>query len=191
MNYWNEKNLKNWQTFATILSLIAIPTVLGVVGNNVQSSISSESIKKDYVALAVGILANQKSTEDTEVRNWAIDVLAKNSPVPFSASLREKIVAGNAPLAMFAWQKFPLPPESLMQEPRKLLLPYEKNLNENAKIAEENAKQLMAVQAWVIAENQKNLDHKSVNKLMIPQGAIPYGPIDPSNKQDVDKFFNK
>ena len=56
-----QDSLNKIQSIATILSLIAIPTVIATVGWYVQASISTEGIKKDYVQIAIGILKDNEN----------------------------------------------------------------------------------------------------------------------------------
>ncbi|MCD6672152.1 MAG: hypothetical protein LT106_04790 [Burkholderiaceae bacterium] len=44
------------KNIATIVSAIAIPIVLAIVGYFVQRELSNEGLKKDYVGIAAGIL---------------------------------------------------------------------------------------------------------------------------------------
>jgi hypothetical protein len=85
--------LQSVELWSKILSALAIPVVLAVVGWMVQDSVSSESIKKDYVTLAIGILQDEK-VRDPELKAWALSIVRKNSPVPLSAELQTKIVLG-------------------------------------------------------------------------------------------------
>lgn len=57
----------------------------------IQRSIASESIRKDYVQLAVGILSSQNS--DSRLREYAAEVLAENSPVPFTPEIKTSLIS--------------------------------------------------------------------------------------------------
>lgn len=80
--------LQNAQAIAAIFAAIAVPVVVALVGWQIQVSISRDSVRKDYVQMSIGILANPKNVEDKPLRQWAIAVLDKNSPVPFSKGAR-------------------------------------------------------------------------------------------------------
>jgi hypothetical protein len=56
-NRWEQR-----ETIAKILSLIAIPIVLAIVGWLVQSSLSDRSASQEYVKLSVSILKEPTST---------------------------------------------------------------------------------------------------------------------------------
>ncbi|MGB7932757.1 MAG: hypothetical protein WCH04_11140 [Gammaproteobacteria bacterium] len=85
--------LKRIQIITSIISAIAIPLLIAIFGWIVQSKISSESVKKDYVHMAVNILTST-AVQDRELREWAVAVLDKNAPVSFSSELRVRLTEG-------------------------------------------------------------------------------------------------
>jgi len=102
------------QAIATIVSLVAIPIVIAIVGWAVQEKIADQTTKKDYVLMAVGILNKQQSEGDEELRRWAIEVLDKNAPVPFTKDIKIKLESGAYIISL------PKPPPELMVPPRPL-----------------------------------------------------------------------
>ena len=88
-----QDTLKRIQIITSIISAIAIPLLIAFFGWIVQSKISSESVKKDYVQMAVNILTST-AEPDRELREWAVAVLDKNAPVPFSTELRARLTEG-------------------------------------------------------------------------------------------------
>jgi len=99
---------KKWQVAgigAQIISLIAIPVVLAWATNraqvdiakqagDVQKAIATQSVQKDYMVLAIGILSEAPvKGADKRVREWAADILQQNSPAKFPAGLREALVS--------------------------------------------------------------------------------------------------
>jgi len=109
--------LERTERVASIASSIAIPLMIALVGWWVQSSISSEGLKKDYVQMAINILQEADKQKDDDLRQWAVAVLEKNSPVPFSPALRSKFFKG----AFLPWViRFPTPPAALMEPPLQL-----------------------------------------------------------------------
>jgi hypothetical protein len=87
--------LKKCREIATILSLVAIPIVLALAAQSFQARESEAALKKDYVTLAIGILARGKGEEpDVELRQWAVDVVDRNSPVRMPLTLRNKLEKG-------------------------------------------------------------------------------------------------
>ena len=79
--------LKNAQTIATIFAAIAVPIVVAFAGWQIQRTISADSIKKDYVQMAVTILSQPNTDQNQQLRAWAVKVLNKNAPVPMSAEV--------------------------------------------------------------------------------------------------------
>ena len=75
---------------ATIASAVAIPVVLATVGYFVQQSVALQGIQKDYVGFAVSILKEDPKQQDPDLRKWAIAVMSKNSPVPFTERMKSK-----------------------------------------------------------------------------------------------------
>ena len=113
----NQAALNKIQSITTIISAIAIPIVIAVIGYFVQTSIASESAKKDYVQMAVSIL-NNKDIQDKELRQWAVNVIDKNSPTPLSSNILAKLEDGTIFVAI------PCPklkiPEELLKKAEQL-----------------------------------------------------------------------
>lgn len=86
--------LERAKSVATIVSAIAIPIVLAIVGYFVQRELSSEGLKKDYVGIAAGILKEDAAKQEPELRAWATKVLDDNSPVPFSQKAKQALITG-------------------------------------------------------------------------------------------------
>lgn len=84
--------LESWKQIAQIGSAVAIPVVLALIGYFVQSSLADAGLKKDYVQMALGVLKEQPTKENEQLRQWAIAVLDKNSPVAIPASLKSQLV---------------------------------------------------------------------------------------------------
>ncbi len=148
------------QSIFAIVSSVAIPIVIALVGWWVQASISNESIKKDYVQMAISILKDTGNKKDEEIRKWAVAILDKNSPIPFSRDLRDKLENGYIYISVPP-PAFPEPPEVLMKPPLKFK-PYPDKegvdagevldiTNENYKRFEINAATLEYLQKWVMA----------------------------------------
>jgi murein L,D-transpeptidase YcbB/YkuD len=80
-----------------ILSLIAIPVAIAVVGALIQNSIAKRSVSQQYVQVAVSILTSKEKL-DPNLRNWAVDLLDDNSPTPLGATVRQKLKEGSITL---------------------------------------------------------------------------------------------
>ncbi|MBV8938967.1 MAG: hypothetical protein JO089_03910 [Alphaproteobacteria bacterium] len=88
--------LEKLQAIASIASSIAVPVIIAILGWWLQAGISKQGIEKDYVQIASNILKEPPSSDEDneELRIWAIAVLDKYAPIPFSASLRRKLQDG-------------------------------------------------------------------------------------------------
>jgi hypothetical protein len=106
------------QAYATIFSAVAVPLLIAFFGWMIQLRASDEGVRKDYVQMAVGLLSSPATAGDSELRQWAVMVLDKSSPVPFSAELRTQLETGAKPLVVVA--PYPMPPALLMEPPRPL-----------------------------------------------------------------------
>lgn len=83
---------------ARILSLIAIPVVLAVVGALIQGTLNRSTVGRDYVQLAVSVLTSDKDKAPPEFRSWAVDLLNENSPTKFSKEVAARLKAGEISL---------------------------------------------------------------------------------------------
>jgi len=67
---------------ARILSLIAIPVVLAVVGWLIQNRLTEQNLSQEYVKLAVSILEKPKASESPAgLRDWAVDLLSRSCKI--------------------------------------------------------------------------------------------------------------
>ena len=103
------ERLEFWKQIAQIVSALAIPLVIALIGYFVQRSLADAGLKKDYVQMALGVLKEQPSKENEQLRQWAIAVLDKNSPVPIPTPLK-------AQLAKSTFDAFFLNPQDLKVE---------------------------------------------------------------------------
>ncbi|MGN8251836.1 DUF2514 family protein [Pseudomonas sp. SMV7] len=87
----NTSSLQRAQSIATMLSAVAIPLVIAVIGNSVQQTIAENGIKKDYLAIAINILQEGSEKSHPDMKAWATAVVSEYSPVPFSAGAKEKL----------------------------------------------------------------------------------------------------
>ena len=84
-------HIEKIKSISSILSAIAIPTVLALTGYFVQQSIAEDGIKKDYLTMAMGMLKDGGDKLDPELKSWATAVVSKYSPVPFSSEAKENL----------------------------------------------------------------------------------------------------
>lgn len=87
-----QSSLQVWKDLATILSLIAVPVIVAVMAMRIEESIAQQQVQKDYVLIALEIINDTE--DDDALRSWAVDVLEKNSPVPFAPAVRASLVRG-------------------------------------------------------------------------------------------------
>jgi murein L,D-transpeptidase YcbB/YkuD len=80
-----------------ILSLIAIPVAIAVVGALIQNSIGKRSVSQQYVQVAVSILTSREKV-DANLRSWAVDLLDDNSPTPLGMTVKQKLKEGSVTL---------------------------------------------------------------------------------------------
>lgn len=67
-----------------LLSLIVIPIVLFVVGQNIEQAISEREVKAKYIEIAVSILNQKPNPKTEELRNWALEIVQEYSEIKLS-----------------------------------------------------------------------------------------------------------
>ena len=77
-------------------SIAAIPVVLAVGGWVIQRRLQDQTLQRDYVQLAVTVLKEPASSQD--MKDWAVSLLAKNSPVPFAHNIQVNLSNGSIQL---------------------------------------------------------------------------------------------
>ena len=98
------ETLHKWESGAKIFALIAVPIIAGITPAIIQSRSSTQSLQKDYVTLAIGILARKKGEQaDNNLRKWAVDIIDKNSPVPLTPQLKEQLGVGDFSLTTWSY----------------------------------------------------------------------------------------
>ena len=80
-----------------ILSLLAIPVVIAIVGGLIQSSLARRAVSQQYVQVAVSILTSKEKRDD-DLRSWAVDLLNDNSPTHLSQAVKLKLKEGTVTL---------------------------------------------------------------------------------------------
>jgi murein L,D-transpeptidase YcbB/YkuD len=80
-----------------IMSLIAIPVVIAIVGALIQDSVAKRSVSQQYVQVAVAILTSREKI-DPNLRSWAVDLLDDNSPTRLGATVKQKLKEGSITL---------------------------------------------------------------------------------------------
>jgi hypothetical protein len=100
------------------LSIAAIPVVVAVGGWLIQRQLQDQTIKRDYVQLAVSILQNpDPSKVPPEIREWAVDLLNENAPTKLNARAMANLKSGTVTLSGFSF----VPSSALTPELQKNL----------------------------------------------------------------------
>jgi len=83
-----ERSLQKLLVSSQIIAALAVPVILALIGFGVQRAIQGDTIKRDYVNLAISLLTPKKDDDpqtSPELKNWAIRLLNENSPVKLTA----------------------------------------------------------------------------------------------------------
>jgi hypothetical protein len=160
------------ESVARITSLLFIPIAIALTGWWVQSSVAEATIKKDYVAMAMGILKEGK-TADPEILTWAAEVVKANSPTPLSNDLRGKIVQASLAASQVSLP-VRLPPKELMESPEQVP-PFPKDRLASGTMsvddivnlwikdratAERNGVRLKYLEKWITETSKIHEDHR-------------------------------
>src|SRR5216684_5126070 len=87
-----------------MFSIAAIPLVLGVGGWLIQRQLQDQSIRRDYVQLALTLLQNPDIAKvPPQIREWAVDLLNENSPTKLKAQAIESLKSGSVTLPSFSF----------------------------------------------------------------------------------------
>ena len=94
--------LDSAEKLSRAFSFAAVPVVLGVGGWLIQRRLQNQTIRRDYVQLAVAILENPDTSKvPPELREWAVDLLMANSPTKLNAKAVERLKSGAIRLPSF------------------------------------------------------------------------------------------
>jgi hypothetical protein len=86
--------LEKVTTLLQAVSAVLVPIVVAVAGLIIQQSIAKQTTAKDYVSLAIDILKVDPKIQDLKgnpLRDWAVDVLTLDSPVPISEAAQKQL----------------------------------------------------------------------------------------------------
>lgn len=112
MDQWLARGL----VVSQIVSILAIPVVLALIGYWVQQTLQDQQIKRDYVTLAISLLAPQtdkKSATPPELREWAVQLLNESAPVKLSSAQAQAIQATGISLDALTDSMMALPPSAV------------------------------------------------------------------------------
>ena len=91
----DDKRLLRVQAYASIGASIVVPLLIAIFGWSIQSRMSSDTVRKDYVQMAIGILSNKDTKNDKELREWASKLIRQSSPVPFGKEVQASLASGS------------------------------------------------------------------------------------------------
>lgn len=101
----NTKTVSDWlEQWSKILSAVAIPIVLLIIGNVLNQPLQDRTINRDYVQIATAILKEpiksspEQDSPEVTLREWAVSVLKHSSPVPLPDGLTQAFVNGKVSL---------------------------------------------------------------------------------------------
>lgn len=98
----NEEESDGWEALerlSKVLSIALIPLVLAIGGWLIQRQLQDQSIKRDYVQLAVSILKEPENGKvSPEIRSWAAQLLNDNSPTKLTSEALSQLSRGKAVL---------------------------------------------------------------------------------------------
>jgi hypothetical protein len=123
----------NWlataEQFSRMVSIAAIPLVLGVGGWLIQRQLQDQSIRRDYVQLALTLLQNPDTSKvPPEIREWAVDLLNENSPTKLNIQALKSLKSGSVTLPSFSFVPSSALTPALKQTLEKLLENFKKYL---------------------------------------------------------------
>jgi hypothetical protein len=79
------------QVTAILAASVLIPFAALIVGNLVSTSQKDSENRVKYVEIAVSILRTDPTESTQALREWAVEILAAQSPVTLSAAVREEL----------------------------------------------------------------------------------------------------
>jgi hypothetical protein len=86
-----------WDKIKIIFTILTPITII-LSGLFINSTLQKNEIKVKYVEIAVRILSSEPTEETSALRNWAIDVLSKNSKVTITDSIMSELRKTSMPI---------------------------------------------------------------------------------------------
>lgn len=78
--------------WAQVLSLVAIPIVVGIVGSRVSSTAANRAVDVRMVELGIVILESPISENSAPFRDWALDIIDHYSEVKVPQAMRRVLI---------------------------------------------------------------------------------------------------
>lgn len=108
------ENASKWdkvEQLSKIFSLIGVPLIVGLIGLSIQNELSNKTVNKDYVQISISILTNPETIKSSQLREWAIAMINKTSPIPFSETVSNELIEGKISLPKYDFDLTPSPNE--------------------------------------------------------------------------------
>lgn len=87
------------ERISKVFSIAAIPLAIALGGWWIQQKIGEQNVKSEFVQLAVSILKEPADSKiQPELRDWAAELLAANSPTRVDSAVIRKLKSGEATL---------------------------------------------------------------------------------------------
>lgn len=80
------------QSVSISLSLILIPIIIAIIANSYQSEMTQQKINSDYIGIAIGILKEEPSVKNKEIRTWAVDIINHYSEVKIGQKAQNSLI---------------------------------------------------------------------------------------------------
>lgn len=80
------------ESITKALAAIAIPVSLAWAGHTVQQQVAQDTLKKEYVQMAITILKEEPTSDQTDMREWAVKLLDDMAPVPMSDKTKARLL---------------------------------------------------------------------------------------------------
>lgn len=88
-----------------VLSTLALPVILAIVGFSVQRRLQDQTLQREYVTLAVSILQESDPQKASpELKEWAARLLDQNAPLKLPPELLAKLQSGRTLLPISEWR---------------------------------------------------------------------------------------
>lgn len=85
------KLLEKIKIISTIISLLAIPIIIAVIGNEYTRAQKEKEINIRFIELAVDILKSESKYESENLKKWAIQIINKYSKLPISIEIENDL----------------------------------------------------------------------------------------------------
>ena len=85
--------LRRVQTYVTIISSIALPLVIAVVGGCYNVNMKNSENRVRYVELAIAQLRAPPTPETSALREWAVGLLDSQAPVKLSPAAKLQLMS--------------------------------------------------------------------------------------------------